>query len=267
MAKIHPTAQIGKAVELGDDVSVGPYAVIGEGAVLGDRCVVANHATITGRVRAGTDNIFHPHCVVGGEPQMRGGKLGQPTELVMGNGNTVRECVTLNVGTEKGGGRSVIGDNGLFMACSHVAHDCVIGNNVIMVNNVLLGGHVHVQDGAILSGGAALHHFTTVGMLAFLGGLTRIVQDVPPFMIVEGNPSKVRGVNVVGLRRNGAMEESIDKLKEAYRLLYRSGKILAESLQELSARDDLTAEVKILVNFLQQTEKGKHGRAREALRE
>ena len=267
MAVLHPTALIAPGAVLGENVSVGAFSILGDGVVLGDNCQVADHVTITGRTQIGANNVFHPYACIGGPPQMRGDKLGRPTELVMGDENVVREFVTINCGTEKGGGRTIVGNRGLFMACSHIAHDCVVGNDVLLVNNVLLGGHIRVDDKAILSGGCALHHFTSVGMLAFIGGLTRIVQDVPPFLIVEGHPASVRGVNVIGLRRNGASEESIERLLDVYRLLYKSKRSMGEALAELSKRDDLTTEGKILVDFLRQMERGKHGRAREALRE
>ncbi|HHT9153285.1 MAG TPA: acyl-ACP--UDP-N-acetylglucosamine O-acyltransferase, partial [Candidatus Hypogeohydataceae bacterium YC40] len=185
----------------------------------------------------------------------------------IGNRNVVRECVTINSGTEVGGGVTRIGDENFFMACSHVAHDCIIEDNVLLANGVLLGGHVKIERNAKLMGLVGVQPFTTIGQYSYVGGLTRIVQDVPPFMMVEGNPARVRHVNVVGLERAGFSQDRIEALKEAFHRLFRPEELKQnKAVEELAEQDGLTPEVRILVNFLRDISKGKSGRYREILR-
>jgi UDP-N-acetylglucosamine acyltransferase len=175
----------------------------------------------------------------------------------------VREFVTVNRGTSKGDGYTRVGNGNLLMACCHVAHDCVLGDHVIMANNALLAGHVIVEDRAIINGAAGVQQFTTIGRLAYVGGLTRIVHDVPPFMVVEGNPSKVRKVNTVGLRRAGYTDEQVAALKEAHRRIFRSRRPRAEILAEIERDPAVTPEVQDLCRFLRRMERGHSGRSRE----
>jgi UDP-N-acetylglucosamine acyltransferase len=265
MASIHPTASVDPKAEIADDVEIGPHCTVTEGVRLGPGNVLTSGVVITGRTEAGPGNRFFPHAVIGTEPQDLKFR-GEDTRLSIGEGNTFREHVTVNRGTDKGGGVTTIGSHNLFMACCHVAHDCFVGDNVVMANNVLLGGHIRIEDDAVLSGAAACHHFTTVGRSAFVGGLTRIVRDVPPYMIVEGNPARIRGVNVVKLERMGMEEDRIRALKDAYRLLWKTGNSFEESLGELESRDSLSEEVQILTTFLRRTGQGEHGRALESTR-
>jgi UDP-N-acetylglucosamine acyltransferase len=261
MPRIHPTAQVDPAAELADDVTVGPYCVIGPRVVIGSGTVLESHAIVIGNTRMGRNNRLSPHAVIGGPPQLLK-DLGRDVGLVIGDRNTFREFVTVNTGTELGGGPTRIGNDCLFMACSHVAHDCVLADHVELVNNALLAGHIHVGDRAIVSGGAAMHHWVTVGTLSFVGGLSRIIQDVPPYMIVEGNPSKVRGVNMVGLRRGGSSEETIQTLKRAHRLVYRSQLTRKEALDQLEL-DEVIPEIRCLAEFVRRSIAGKQGRARQ----
>ena len=261
MVQVHPTAEIDPRAELADGVVVGAYCVIGPDVQIGEGTVLESHAVVVGTTRLGRHNHLHHHCVIGGPPQLLK-DLGRNVGLIIGDGNTFREFVTVHTGTELGGGPTRIGNNGLFMACSHVAHDCVLGNHVELVNNALLAGHIHVDDRAIVSGGAAMHHWVTVGTLAFVGGLSRIVQDVPPFMIVEGNPSKVRGINIVGLRRAGYSPEQIQTLKHAHRLVYRSQLTRKEALDQLEA-ETMSPEIRRLADFVRRSIAGKQGRARQ----
>jgi len=258
-AQIHPDARLGKGVEVGPNTVIGPNVEIGDGTRIGPNCIIAGFTVI------GRDNWIVGNAALGTPPQDLSYR-DEPTRLVIGDGNTFREFVTVNVGTVKGDGVTTIGDKCLFMACSHVGHDCVVGNGVIMVNNALLGGHVLVEDRAIVNGAAAITQFATIGTLAYIGGLTRIVQDVPPFMIVEGHPAKVRGVNIIGLKRNGCSDGAIAALKDAHRMIYRSGKLHSHAFEELESRPDPTPEVLHLVQFLRNKQRGKNGRAREALR-
>ena len=261
MPRIDPTARVDKKAQLADDVVVGPYAVVGPEVTIAAGTVVDGFVSITGNVTVGKNNRFHSHAVIGGPPQIIK-DLGEDVGLIIGDHNVFREFVTVNTGTSKGGGPTRVGSHCYLMACSHVAHDCVLHDHVELVNNVLLGGHIHVRERAIIAGGAALHHFVTVGTLAFVGGLTRIVQDVPPYMIVEGHPSKVRGVNIVGLRRNGHDEKTVQRLKRAHRLVYRSHMTRMEALEEL-LKSEITPEIQCLADFVKAGVSGKQGRARQ----
>ena len=261
MLGIHPAAVVDPRAELATGVTVGPYCVVGPQVKIGAGTILEPHAVVTGNTTMGENNHVHSHAVIGGPPQLLK-DLGADVGLVIGDNNTFREFVTVNTGTELGGGPTRIGNHCLFMACSHAAHDCVLGDHVELVNNALLAGHIHVHDRAIVSGGAAMHHWVTVGTLAFVGGLSRIIQDVPPYMIVEGNPSKVRGINIVGLRRNGGSEETIQTLKKAHRLVYRSQLTRKEALDELEA-GEVIREIKCLCDFVRRSLSGKQGRARQ----
>ncbi|MCU0722273.1 MAG: acyl-ACP--UDP-N-acetylglucosamine O-acyltransferase [Planctomycetes bacterium] len=265
MSAIHPTAVVDARAELGAGVRVGPHAVIGPEVVLGDDCEVGECAVLRGPSAIGKGNVFFPHCVVGTEPQDLKFE-GERTTLRMGDGNKVREFVTISRGTRKGGGQTVVGDGNLFMACSHVAHDCEVGNGNILSNNVLLGGHIAIEDHAVLSGAAAVNHFVTIGRAAFVGGLSRIVQDVPPYMIVEGNPARVRGVNLVRLQRLAVPPVRVQALEDAYRTLYRSDRPMRAAIADLRSAGGLTEEVACLLDFLERSSAGEHGRFRETLR-
>jgi len=262
---IHRTACVDPKAEIGDGVTVGPYAVVEAGAVIGDRCRLANHTTVCSGVTLGVENQVHPGAVIGGSPQDL--KYNdEDTRLIVGDRNVFREAVTVNRGTAQGGGETLIGNDNFFMACCHVAHDCRLGNNIVISNGVLLAGHVVVEDRTVLCGLAAAHQFTTIGRNAYVGGMTRIVHDVPPFMITEGNPQKVRAVNQVGLRRAGHSEESVAALVEAYRIVWRTEQPLRQALVELEELAETSPDVTYLLEFLRNTESAAKGRAREALR-
>ncbi|MEZ6196486.1 MAG: acyl-ACP--UDP-N-acetylglucosamine O-acyltransferase [Planctomycetota bacterium] len=254
-ARVHPSAQ------LGANVVIGPFCSVGANAVIGDGTVLKSHVSVGPNSSLGRNNTVYPHSCVGGDPQDLQWH-GEETFLVMGDRNVVREGVTINRGTHKGDGFTRVGSGNLIMACAHVAHDCILGDHIVMANNSLLAGHVIVEDRAILNGAAAVHQFTTIGRLSYVGGLTRIVQDVPPFMIVEGNPSKVRKVNVVGLQRHGYTAERIAALKEGYRALFRSRVPRAEAVEMLESDPGLAPEVKELIAFLRRVDSGRHGRGR-----
>ncbi len=214
----------------------------------------------------GADNIVHPFAVIGGDPQDLTFK-GEEVWLEVGDRNTFREYVTISRGTMKEVGRTIIGDDCLFMAGCHAGHDCVLGNGVILGNHVLLAGHVHVEDRAILNGAAAVNHFATIGRNAYVGGLSRIVQDVPPFMVVEGHPARVVKVNAVGMRRSGLDEPRVKAVKKAHRVLWRSDQLVrSRALDRIENDGKMTDEVAYLVGFLRRQMAGRHGRAREAIR-
>lgn len=262
---IHPTTVIADGAEIGADVEIGPYTVIGPNVRIGDRTRIGAQVVIDGVTTIGEDNHILGQASLGGAPQDLSYK-GEPTQLTIGDRNTIREFVTINRGTVKGGGVTRIGSDCLLMACCHVAHDCHVGDRVIMGNNVLLAGHVQVGDRANISGAAAAHHFVSIGRMAYVGGLTRMVQDVPPFMILEGHPSRVRGVNQIGLQRAGVPDPEIEELLGAFRALFRSGEPRRGVLQRLreSGANGCVAE---LVQHLENTEQGAKGRYRESLRD
>jgi UDP-N-acetylglucosamine acyltransferase len=262
---IHPTAVIDSGAEIAADAAIGPFCCIGPDVTIGAGSVLHERVSVHGRVTMGQGNRVFPGTCIGLPPQdLEYNDV--PTAVEIGDGNIIRECVTIHRGTEKGGGVTRIGSHNFLMAMAHVAHDCQLEDHILIENNVLLAGHIYVEHHAVVSGGAAMHHFTTVGCFAFVGGLTRIVHDVPPFMIVEGHPARVRGVNVIGLRRNGVEGTVIKSLEDAYRQVYCYGQPRSQTLPKLEAKDDLPDEVHHLLQSLRRTEQGKHGRYRESLR-
>jgi len=270
--KIHPAACVEPGAEIGEDVEVGPGAYVGAQVTIGDKCVIAHGCHIDGCTRLGQNNILypynilHPYAVLGTPPQDLK-YHDEPTELIVGDDNVFREFVTVNIGTPTGAGVTRIGSRNYFMIFSHVANDCEVDDNVLMVNGVLLGGHCKVESGAKLMGAAAVNPFVTVGREAYVGGLSRIIRDVPPFMIVEGNPAKVRRVNDVGLLRDGYSQETIDKLHDAYKRIYRTKQLnRMKVFAEIEAGADVCEQVAYLVSFLKRSLEGKHGRYRESFR-
>jgi UDP-N-acetylglucosamine acyltransferase len=259
---VHPTAVIHRTAHLGEDVQVGPYVVVEANAIIGDHCILEAFSVVGRNTKMGSNNTLHHHAAVGTDPQDLSFR-GEDTFLVMGDGNRVREFVTINRGTSKADGYTRIGNGNLLMACCHVAHDCTLGDYVVMANNALIAGHVTIENRAIINGAAGVQQFSTIGTLSYVGGLTRIVHDVPPFMVVEGNPSKVRKVNTVGLKRNGFQDEQIATLKEAHRRLDRSRRPRSEILAEMETEAIASQEVSTLIAFLRRVEQGHQGRSRE----
>lgn len=233
---LHPTALIGPGARLGAGVSVGPYAVIEDDVVIGDGTEVRAHAVVKRYTTLGSGNTLHEGAILGGEPQDVS-FVEARTELRIGDGNRIREGVTLHRGS-KPGSATVIGSECFLMACVHVAHDDQIGDLVILANNVVLAGHVSVGERAFLSGGVVVHQFCRIGRLAMIGGNSKVVQDCLPFVISDGVPARARGLNVVGLRRAGIGAAQVRTLKEAYRLLTRAGLPLATALDRIAALQD-----------------------------
>ncbi len=264
--KIHATAIIHPEAILGKGVEIGPYSIIDKNVRIGDGNVIKNNVTITGNTTIAENNVIFPNTVVGSEPQDLK-YYGEQSKLIVGRNNVFREFVTVNTGTMVGGGETLIGNNNLFMACSHIAHDCIIEDNVLVANGVLLGGHIKVEKYAKLMGLAGLQPFVTIGQYSYVGGLTRVVQDVPPYMIVEGNPAKVRKVNTVGLERSGFSQDCINAIKDAFKQIFRSETLNRNQiLSELESKEDLMSEIKVLIEFFRNVDKGKFGRYRESLR-
>lgn len=264
--KIHKLAYVHPNAELGENVEVGPFTFIDEAVTIGDGTIVLNNVTITGRTIVGKSNKIFPNAVIGSDPQDISYK-GEDTRLTIGDGNEIRECVTISKGTEKEDGITIVGNNNLIMACSHIAHDCILEDNIIIANSVLFAGHIKVESNANVMGLVGVHPFVTIGACTYIGGLSRIVRDVPPFMIVEGNPSKVRQVNVIGMQRANYSDKSIAVIKGAYKRIFRSNVLNRNrELDILESEGGSCPEINQLIKFLRNMGKGKHGRYRESLR-
>ncbi len=252
---IHPTAIIDPTAEIGDGVHIGPYCVIHAGAKLGDGCWLQNHVTIAGPTTIGPANRFFAYTSIGQQSQDLK-YAGEPTYLEVGEGNTFREFVTVNRGTAPGS-KTTIGNHGNFLAYAHVAHDCTVGDHVIFSNNGTLAGHVTMGDYAILGGLTAVHQFCRIGAHSITGGCSKIVQDVPPFLIADGNPATIRSVNAVGLQRRGFSDESVRAVKLAYRTLFKKKLNLGQALEALraspAASDPAAAQ---LIEFVAASERG-----------
>jgi UDP-N-acetylglucosamine acyltransferase len=251
--------------EIDDDVEIGPFCVIGPHARIGRGTRLENNVTLMGRVTIGQHNHLYPGVVIGGEPQDIS-YAGTETEVVIGDHNIIRESVTINRASEKEDGVTRIGDHNFLMGCAHVAHDCKLGNHIIVANGTLLAGHVHVHDHASLSGQVAVHHFTTIGSYSFVGGCSAVRHDVPPYMLVEGFPARPRCINVVGLKRNNFSTAVIQALSEAHRLLFRGRVGLEHAWEILRNNGQLVPQVNHLLSFVQGQHEGQHGRARERRR-
>ncbi len=246
---IHPTAQVAPGAELGDGVEVGAYAVIGPDVHIGANTRVGPHAVVQGPSRIGADNVIFQFASVGSAPQDKKYK-GEPTRLEVGDRNVIRECVTLNRGTTKDQGVTRIGNDNLFMAYAHVAHDCQIGNQCVLANNATLGGHVHLGDWVIMGGLSAIHQFCKVGAHAFIANNAAVTRDVPPYVMTVGQPAAAHSVNAEGLKRRGFTPEQIRNIRNAFRLLYRSGLKLADATAQLEALAREQPEIKPIVEFL-----------------
>ena len=262
---IADTACVDPRAEVADDAEIGPYCVIGPDVKIGRGTRLIAHACIQGTTTLGERNVVHPFAVIGGEPQDVSFK-GTVTRVEIGDHNVIREGVTIHRGSEKEQGVTRIGSHNLLMVNVHVAHDCVIDDRVIIANNTILGGHGHVESYATISGGVGIHPFVSIGSYSYVGALSRIYHDVPRFMIIDGNPSKVRCINVVGLRRNGISPDAIAALHEAHRLIYRARMTVSHASEILESHGHLCAEVKSLLEFIETQHLGKHGRARERWR-
>jgi UDP-N-acetylglucosamine acyltransferase len=256
---IHATAVVDKSAQIDPTAEIGPYAIVGPDAVIGARTKIGAHCVVE-HATLGTDNVLHPGCYVGTPPQDLK-YAGEKTRLVMGDKNTVRECVTINRGTAQGGGVTRIGSNCLFMACSHVAHDCVVGNGVIIVNAVLLAGHVHIGDYAVLGGACAIHQYLRIGRFAMLGGGSMNGQDILPFTTTQGDHAVLRGLNALGMRRGGFSREAMSAVKSAYKTLFMSGLTQVDALAKLKSENP-GKEVQEWIDFIESV--GKRGLMRPA---
>jgi len=253
-AQIHPTAIVDAREEIGPGTIIGPYCIVGPDVVLGANCWLKNHVTLAGPMTAGARNKFYAYCSIGQQTQDLKYQ-GEPTYLEIGDENTFREFVTVNRSTTAGG-KTRIGHRGNYLAYSHIGHDCNVGDAVVFSNNGTLAGHVQVGDHAIMGGLTAVHQFCRLGRYAITGGCSKIVQDVPPFMIADGNPAKVRGINIVGLERNGFPAETIKTIKEAFRLIYRSKFNTRQAVEAIQQELTASAEITQILEFIQSSERG-----------
>jgi len=251
---IHPTAIVDKNAEIDASVEIGPYCVIQRNVIIKKGTKLLSHVVIQGRTEIGENCTISPFASLGGPPQDISYKE-EDTSLFVGSNNIIKEYVTMNRGTIHGGGITKVGNNNFIMAYTHVAHDCMVGNNIIMANCATLAGHVEVSDSVIFAGLCAVHQFCRIGKHAFISGLTGVPKDVPPFMIAAGSRAKLYGLNVVGLERHGFLKEEISKLKKAYRILFRSALPLTESLKII--KEELTGEhITELVDFIESSKRG-----------
>lgn len=264
--KISPEAQVDEKAEIAEDVEIGPFCVIGPDVKIGPGCRLLNNVTILGHTTIGRDNVFFPNSVIGAPPQDLKYR-GAPTRLEIGDGNTFREAVTVHVGTEKGGGVTRIGSHNLLMINVHLGHDVQLGSRCVISNNTMIAGHVVIEDNVNMMGLVGIHHFVTIGRYAYLGGAARIHHDVPPFVKVDGE-DKVRSLNTTGLKRSGSFsEEDILALRAAVRKLwFGKKKNFSAQLAAFDLMNGINPHVKVMVEFLQRRDKGKHGRYLESLR-
>ena len=252
--KIHPMALVDPKAELADDVEVGPFSVIGPKVRIDSGSWIGPHVVLTGRTTIGKNNRIFQFASMGEEPQDKK-YAGEDTELVIGDNNYIRELCNFSRGTAQGGGKTIIGNNNWIMACVHIAHDCILGDNIIMANNASLAGHVTVGNFAILSGYTLIHQFCIVGEHSFTSFASHVNQSIPPYVTVSGEKAKAKGVNTEGLKRRGYTPEQVQQVRRAYKILYRSGLPLEEAKVKLQEMAENSVEIEPLVSFLEKTEK------------
>jgi UDP-N-acetylglucosamine acyltransferase len=246
---IDPRAIVSPQAQLAADVKVGPFSVIGPDVTIGARTVIEPHVVVSGPTIIGADNHIYPFASLGGPPQDKKYR-GEPTRLEIGDRNVFRECCTVNRGTTHDRGVTRIGSDNLFMAYSHVAHDCTVGAKTVFANCAALGGHVEVGDWVILGGLTAVHQFSRLGAHAFLAGGAIVQRDVPPYVMVSGNPASPHAINAEGLKRRGFNEEQLRNIREAYRILYRSDLLLSSALERLEPLAQRQPEIRLFVDFI-----------------
>lgn len=255
MTEIHKTAIVSPKAEIDDDVVIGPYCIIGDNVKIGRGTRLVNHVQIEGITEIGQNCTIFPFTTIGFPPQDIKYK-GEPTGVKIGNNNIIREYVTIHRGSVSGDGWTVIGDNNFIMAYVHIAHDCKIGNNVIMANLATLAGHVQIEDFAFIGGLVAVHQFTRIGAHAMIGGFSGVGQDVPPFTMASGPRAKLYGLNSVGLKRRGFSDETINILKKAYKILFRDKLQLKEAIEKVKKELPQIPEITHLIEFIEANKRG-----------
>lgn len=261
---IHPQAIVEDGAQLGVGVEIGAFCIVSSSARIGDRCRLLAGAQILGATTLGADNEIHGGAILGGTPQDRT-YHGQETEVIVGEKNIIRENVTIHRATNKESGVTRVGNGNLVMGGTHIAHDCKLGDGITLGNNSLLAGHVMIEDGVTISGGTGIHHWCSVGRLAMIGALCRVAMDVPPFLICEGRPGRVRGLNIIGLTRNGVEDERLEAVRNAYKILFHTKETRESALRQLEASDEMTPEVQHLVRYLRRSDQGFRGRYLEGV--
>jgi UDP-N-acetylglucosamine acyltransferase len=252
---VHPTAIVDRHAELDSSVEVGPYSIIGPRVKIGPRTTVGPHVVIEGDTTIGTENRIFQFAAIGAIPQDLK-YAGEPTKLVIGDRNQVREFATLHIGTAGGGGVTRVGNKNLFMANSHVAHDCQVGSGVVLANSVALAGHVTVGDDVVLGGLAAVHQFSRIGRHAFIAAGSLVTMDIPPYCMAQGDRAQLVGINSIGLTRRGFSDEVVGKIKAAYKVLFRSGLGLREAIARVRAESGGQPEIDEFIGFIEGSERG-----------
>ena len=250
---IHKTAIVDPKAKISANVNIGPYSIIGPNVEIGEDTDINSHVSIAGYTKIGKKNKIYPFASIGNNPQDLKYN-GEKSYLEIGDSNTIREYVSINPGTDGGGGLTKIGNNCLFMVSSHVAHDCVIGDNVVAVNNVAIGGHVQIDDNAIIGGNSAIHQYIRIGKFAMIGGICAVIRDVIPYGLVHGNRSVLQGINLIGLRRKNIPNQEIALLSKAYKEIFKSEN-LSENLKNLSEEFKENDLVKEILKFIQKDKK------------
>ena len=250
----HPSAIISLKAKLADNVSVGPYTIISDNVIIGADTKIGAHCVIEGNTTIGKNCEIFTGAVVGSRPQDLKFK-GEKVFLEIGNNNIIREYCTLNPGTGEGA-KTIVGDDNLLMAYSHIAHDCRVGSGCVLANNSTLAGHVSIEDKAVIGGLVAIHQFVRIGMLAIIGGCSKVVQDIPPFSTCDGHPARVYGLNLIGLRRKGIGHDAIKKIDQAFKLIFNSGLSVKHALERVEKEIEKTDEIKYLINFVKSSERG-----------
>ena len=253
---IHKTAIIHPGAKISPGVAIGPYAVIEGNVTIGDNVRVGSHCVLTGQTTIGRNCKIYTGAVIGSAPQDRKHSADDNVFLNIGENNVIREYVTINPGTAQGGGKTVIGDNNLIMAYAHIAHDCIVGNNCVMANAATFGGHVTLEDNAVIGGFSAVHQFTRLGRLCIIGGCSKVVQDVVPFSMADGHPARIIQANSVGLRRANFSPETISRLKKAFKILFFSGFARTTALEKISQEVETCPEIEHLIFFAKTSERG-----------
>ena len=251
MSRIHKTAVVDAKAQLHETVEVGPYSVIGPSVTIGANTRIGPHVVLDGPMTIGTGNTIFQFASLGAVSQDKTAKYDDATRVEIGDNNTIREYVTINRGTLKEEGVTRVGNGNWLMACAHIAHDCIVGNHTILANNVLLAGHVTIDDHVILGGASGVHQFCRIGQGAFSGGGSIILGSVPPFVMVQGNPAEPRAINSEGMKRRGYSADDIGAIKDAYKLIYLSGKPMAEIKAELGAMAKGNANVALMLEFIE----------------
>lgn len=252
---IHPTAVISESATIGENVTIGPFCVVDDNVTIGDGCILKSHVVVRGTTRIGKNNKFFQFSSIGEDCQDKK-YAGEPTELIIGDDNEFREGVTVHRGTVQDEGVTIIGSRGLFMVNAHIAHDCVLGDDIIVANNCAIAGHVHIDDFVIVGGAVGIHQFCKIGAHAFLGAGGIILRDVPPFVMVSGHKNIPQGINSEGLKRRGFEKDEVLAIKRAYKVIYRAGNTIEEAIDALEAPANGHEGVARMVEFLRHAERG-----------